>query len=61
MHRILSELDLFTVGDGVCYVQVADSLRSYGVVVRLVDVVENSPQSARKTLAKFHKLGHMQS
>uniref|UniRef100_A0A8C5APX9 Guanylate cyclase n=1 Tax=Gadus morhua TaxID=8049 RepID=A0A8C5APX9_GADMO len=39
---------------------VADSLRSYGVVVRLVDVVENSPQSARKTLAKFHKLGHMQ-
>ncbi|CAL8326442.1 unnamed protein product [Lota lota] len=39
---------------------VADSLRSYGVAVRLVSVVENSPHSARKTLAKFRKLGHMQ-
>jgi len=54
---------MVTVGDSVCVccVQVANSLRSYGMAVRLVSVLENSPHSARKTLATFRKMGHMQS
>ncbi|KAK0149026.1 Retinal guanylyl cyclase 2 [Merluccius polli] len=39
---------------------VANSLRSYGMAVRLVSVMENSPHGARKTLSMFRKLGHMQ-
>ncbi|KAF7653439.1 hypothetical protein LDENG_00082850 [Lucifuga dentata] len=37
--------------------KVADSLRSHGLPVRLVSIMENTPHGIRQTLAKVRKLG----
>lgn len=44
-----------------CPAQVADSLRSHGLPVRLVSFMENTPHGIRRTLTKLRKMGEIRS